>query len=140
MSTTNTANSLSLGPTKKEVRKFGYLFSFIFFIIISMNYYSTNMISTFTYAFGGICILFFFMATVTPSQLKPVYKTWMLFGKALGWVNMNIILILIFYIIFTPIGLIFRIFRDDTLSLKYDRNAPSYLSKMSISRLYKKQF
>lgn len=50
-----------------------------------------------------------------PHLLKPVYIGWMRLAFALGWVNTRIILIVLFYLIFTPIGLVMRLLRIDLL-------------------------
>lgn len=65
------------------------------------------------------------MALVLPAALRPVYKVWMLFAEALGWVNTRIILSLIFFLIFFPFGIIMRMF-NDPMQRKFDAAADSY--------------
>jgi len=65
------------------------------------------------------------MALVLPAALGPVYKIWMLFAEALGWVNTRIILSLIFFLIFFPFGIIMRMF-NDPMRRKFDQAADSY--------------
>jgi hypothetical protein len=65
------------------------------------------------------------MALVLPAALRPVYKIWMLFAEALGWVNTRIILSLIFFLIFFPLGMFMRIF-NDPMRRKFDEAAASY--------------
>jgi hypothetical protein len=65
------------------------------------------------------------MALLLPAALGPVYKIWMLFAEALGWVNTRIILSLIFFLIFFPFGLIMRMF-NDPMQRKFDQTANSY--------------
>lgn len=65
------------------------------------------------------------MALVYPLALGPVYKVWMRFADILGWVNTRIILSVIFFLLFFPVGLIMRIF-NDPMRRKMDRSAASY--------------
>lgn len=65
------------------------------------------------------------MALVVPAALRPVYKIWMLFAEALGWVNTRIILSAIFFLVFFPLGLIMRMF-NDPMQRKFDQAADSY--------------
>jgi hypothetical protein len=65
------------------------------------------------------------VALVLPAALRPVYKVWMLFAEALGWVNTRIILSLIFFLIFFPLGVIMRFF-NDPMHRKYDAATDSY--------------
>ncbi len=59
------------------------------------------------------------MALIIPAALGPVYKIWMRFAEALGWVNTRIILSLIFFLIFFPFGIIMRMF-NDPMRRKFD--------------------
>jgi hypothetical protein len=65
------------------------------------------------------------MALIIPAALGPVYKIWMRFAEALGWVNTRIILGLIFFLIFFPFGIIMRMF-NDPMRRKFDQAADSY--------------
>ena len=60
------------------------------------------------YAVGA---LFALLAAAAPRALVPLYKPWMRLAEALGWLNTRILLILIFYLVVTPIGLVLRLFR-----------------------------
>lgn len=50
--------------------------------------------------------------------LKTLYKGWMKFAHALGWVNTRIILTLVYYFVFTPLALIFRVVGKDPMNRK----------------------
>ncbi len=65
------------------------------------------------------------MALVYPLSLGPVYKVWMLFAEALGWVNTRIILSLIFFLLFFPFGMVMRMF-NDPMRRKMEKSAQSY--------------
>ncbi len=53
-----------------------------------------------------------------PRLATPLYKAWIWIGEKIGFVISRIILALIFFGIFTPLGLIFRLFKRDILGLK----------------------
>ena len=46
--------------------------------------------------------------------------------RAVGWFNGQLILVLVFYLVFTPAGLLMRIFRKDPLARGWDKNLDSY--------------
>ena len=54
------------------------------------------------------------LAIVLPISLAPVYRLWMKIGHVLGWINTRIILGIMFYLIFLPVGLILRLAGKDT--------------------------
>ena len=93
---------------------------------------------------GIVALLFFLSALVCPVILKPVYAFWMRLAFVLSWINTRIILFLIFYLLFTPIGLILKLFRTDLLDKMINKNAETYWhkkEKVSAGReSYERQF
>ncbi|GAB5451652.1 MAG: hypothetical protein Hals2KO_19800 [Halioglobus sp.] len=66
-----------------------------------------------------------FFALLLPTWLQPVYRVWMKFANALGWVNTRIILSVIFFLVFLPFGLVMRLF-NDPMRRRWDSEAESY--------------
>ena len=48
-------------------------------------------------------------AVAYPRALLPLYRPWMRLAEGLGWLNTRIILILVFFLVVTPIGLVMRL-------------------------------
>ena len=66
-------------------------------------------------------------ALIFPRLLGPVYQVWMKLGAILGWINTRIILGVIFYGLFTPLGLFRRlVLKRDTLQRQFDPQAETY--------------
>lgn len=76
-----------------------------------------------------ISAVFFILAFLIPAILRPVYIIWMKLAFLLGWINTRVILIVIFYLLFTPIGLVMRLFGVDLLERKIDKGRDSYWKK-----------
>lgn len=91
-----------------------------------------------------ISCVFFLLGFIFPCLLGPVNSLWMKFALALAWVNTRLILALLFFLIFTPIGLIMRIFKIGPLERKSAKVKLSYWHKKEVkefSRLnYEKQY
>ena len=62
---------------------------------------------------------------IRAESLRPVYRNWMRFAEMLGWFNTRLILGLIFFLIFVPVGLMVRLFRDP-MRRKTDESIESY--------------
>jgi len=58
--------------------------------------------------------------------LRPLYIIWMSIAAVLGFIMSRIILSLIFYLVFSPVGIILRIFRKDLLDRKIEPDKESY--------------
>lgn len=54
----------------------------------------------------------FLFGLISPNLLRGVEKVWLGLALVLAWVNTRIILTFLFYALFTPIGVIMRLFRD----------------------------
>ncbi len=59
-------------------------------------------------------------------SLKPVYRAWMKFGLLLNRITTPLILGIVFFLIFTPVALVMRLFGRDTMQRKFDPGAGSY--------------
>jgi len=66
------------------------------------------------------------MGLLLPGYLGPIYKGWMAIGHVLGWINTRIILGVIYYALFTPIGLVMRVWRKDLMRRQYDETTNTY--------------
>ncbi len=79
-----------------------------------------------SYALLGSSILFLSLSFIYPLLLKPVQKLWMSLAVLLGWLMTRVILIILFYLVVTPIALLAKLCGKDFLNTKLDRNAKSY--------------
>ena len=72
---------------------------------------------------AGLLLL---LASLFPRSLRPAYRVWMALGHVLGWVNTRIILSVMFYILFMPVGLVMRLLGKDPMLRKFERNIDTY--------------
>ncbi len=75
--------------------------------------------------------------------LKPVYKHWMRAAHAIGQVITTVLLSVIFYLVFAPVGIILRMLRKDLLDRSLESSAVTYWKKKEEApekERYTKQF
>ena len=103
--------------SKKILREFGFLIAFVFSFLIGwlLPLIGGHSFRTWTL---WISIPAFALAITKPSLLYYPYRAWMKLGYILGWINIRIILGLVFLIVLQPISLIMRIFGYDPLRTK----------------------
>ena len=65
------------------------------------------------------------LGTFAPAMLRVPSRFWWRFAHVLGWVNSRVLLTLFFFLVLTPIGLIFRVIGRDPLSQR--RSATTWL-------------
>jgi predicted membrane metal-binding protein len=63
---------------------------------------------------------------VAPMSLRPVYTNWMKFGLMLSKITTPIIMGIVFYVMFAPLGLLMRLFGKDAMARKLDKSAETY--------------
>tara|TARA_Y100000589_G_C26865269_1_gene511637 strand:- start:167 stop:562 length:396 start_codon:yes stop_codon:yes gene_type:complete len=103
--------------SQKKLREFGLLFgiSFIFFIGSVIPLLTGNSFRLWTVYIAAPFLIF---GLIKPKLLLFPYKLWIKLGFFLGWINIRIVLGLIFFVIILPIALIMRLFGYDPLKKK----------------------
>ena len=61
-----------------------------------------------------------------PSVARRLYVAWMLAFFPVGWIVSHVVLLIVFYAVLTPIGLLLRLCRHDPLHRRFDAKAHSY--------------
>ena len=126
---------------KSDLRKFGIIVGIVLLIIAGFFFLKEK--ESFQ-LFLTIGIILFVTGIVIPFTLKPIYWVWMVFSTILGWFMTRVILSLLFYVVFTPIGLIGRLFGKQFLDLKQNHSQQSYWNMRIVETFdtqnYEKQF
>jgi hypothetical protein len=61
-----------------------------------------------------------------PQAVRPIFVGWMILAFPIGWVVSHVVLAFIFYAVFTPVGLLFRLIGRDALQLRRRPELESY--------------
>ncbi|HST31185.1 MAG TPA: SxtJ family membrane protein [Chthoniobacterales bacterium] len=112
---------LKTGP--RDLRKFGLMVGGVFVAIGILMLVRHRLSYPFMVWIGAALIAF---GAVWPRGLKYIYLAWMTLAFTLGFVMSNVILVLLFFLLVTPIGLLARLFGKDFLGRKWDKQAESY--------------
>ena len=112
-------------PEAKLIRSFGLIVGGIFLLIglwpLAVQAEAARLWAV------GIAAGLLLPAVLFPTVLTPIYRVWMTIGDTLGWINTRIILTLVFYGLFTPIGVIRRVLlKKDPLHLSFEPEAETY--------------
>ena len=97
----------------KQLRSFGLIVGGIFALIgVWPALWRGQPPRLWSLLLGGALLA---LALVWPRSLAQVYRLWMAVGEVLGWINTRLILGILFYGIFTPIGLFMRLRGQDPM-------------------------
>ncbi len=100
--------------TKSDLRKFGTMMGGVIAVLFGLllPWFFDYSWPLWPWLLAGG---FWLPAVVAPRLLRKVYSLWMAFGQGAGWVNTRIILGLVFFLVFTPVGLAMRLFGRDPM-------------------------
>jgi len=101
---------------KATLRKFGLTLAIAFLLISGLFFFRQR--NNFAAYCLAISLLFVIMRLAPVILLKPVYIIWMRFAVVLVWINTRAILLILFYLVFTPLGFLMRLFKIDLLERK----------------------
>lgn len=74
----------------------------------------------------GLGVALSFFGVLRPIMLAPVHRMWMGLAHVLGQINTRLILGLLFYVVFTPLGWLAKRFGRDPLRLNIGSGPDTY--------------
>jgi hypothetical protein len=110
-------------PTGRELRNFGLIMAAAAMVLAGLAWYKGS--HEVVLRLLAAALVFGLVTLTWKRALLPLYKVWMVIGGFLGFVNTHILLGLVFYVVFTPLGLAMRLFRSDPLERSFPRESNS---------------
>ena len=126
-------DNIKIGSNKS----FGIVFFLVFFLIAfypMINGGEPRLWSL------GISAIFLILGLLNSKILNPLNKIWFKFGILLGKIISPLVMIIIFFIVVTPIGLLMRILKKDLLNLKFQNTDSYWIEKIEPKSKMKNQF
>jgi hypothetical protein len=112
---------LPTGP--RELRKFGLLVGGVLALLAGWWWIRGSGNYVF---FLAPALPLIVLGLVWPASLKWIYLGWMAVGLALGLVVSTLLLIVVFYLVVTPMGVLARCMGKDFLTRRMDPSARTY--------------
>ncbi len=109
--------------TKKELREFGLTIGIILVILGGVSLWRGKGFYPYFLGIGG---LFIISGLTLFHILKPLQKVWMSFSIIIGFFVSRFILLILFYAVLTPMGLLTRLLGKDILDQRIDKTRRSY--------------
>ena len=110
--------------TNKDLRQFGIVLGLILIALGGIHFKKGNdAIFPWLLTIGLISVV---TGTFLPGILRPIYTVFTKVTNAIGWFNTRVILILVYYFILSPIGLVMRLFGKDPLDRNIDKKIETY--------------
>ena len=137
-------------PNERQLRTFGLICGVVGAVLgvltlwrgsifgIGLEIARAREVSYFLFAAATICAV---LALTKAGAFWPLYVLATAISLPIGFVLSYAVLGVLFYLVVTPYGLIFRLLGRDALNRRFDRSAPSYWLRRTrvtdISRYYR---
>lgn len=117
----------ALDVSAKSLRKFGLVVGGVFLIAALFLFWKDLWsITRVIFLSIGVLLIFGGIARKKGAEFIFIYKIWMGLAFALGWIVSRFILLILFYIVLFPIGLLAKLFKKEFLDLKFRDGRESY--------------
>lgn len=125
----------------KDIRNFLLMWSFIAFAFFVFYFVKYRDIKLFILLISIILFACIFLPKKLHSIfIYPFYRGWILLGEGIGFCTSRLILFLLFFLIFTPIALFFRLIKRDCLNQKWSNESSYFITRDSKPQSMKNQF
>ncbi len=130
---------INFHPTRREIRQFACLLLPLFLTAVTVwlawrrnlevapaSFAERFEWTTWSWVLLGLAGVSLVLGWVRPSWMRYVMVGWMCAAFPIGWVVSHLVLMLVFYLVITPLGLVMRMCGKASLPLKLDPEAKSY--------------
>ena len=122
---------------KSSNRSFGLLFFVVFFLIGIWPLFNENDYRLWSLI---ISIIFLILGLLNSKLLNPLNNLWIKFGEILGKIIAPIVMMIVFFIVLTPVSFIVRLFGKDLLKLKFIKKNSYWIYRKKNIGSMKRQF
>ncbi len=124
-------------PSRRELRQFGGIMLVGCAVVGAvLRWYGHPSAAAVVWAIGTIVGV---LGLIIPPAAKPVYLFLSLVSWPVGWVMSYVILGIVYYIVITGTGMVFRLLGRDPLQLNRDPSATTYWKPKVLPRPEEKQ-
>ena len=112
-------------PTPRDLRWFGLLLPLFVALVgaIARWQFGAQAAAVGIWSAGGALAALYWAA---PPLRRPILGGWLYAALPIGWTVSHLMMGVVYFAVVTPIGLLSRLVRGDTLHRRPDRNARSY--------------
>jgi len=116
---------IDLKPNEKKLKNFGLIASVFFVLWTILAYLKFHNLGWYI-GFSGLTLYTLSCALTYHRALIPLYISLTVLAFPVGRVISHVILAVLFYLIFAPIGLILKLIGHDPMRRKINRLLPTY--------------
>jgi hypothetical protein len=120
-------------PPPKTLRQFAVLSLIVFGGLAAWRAWH-GQIDPWTWGLAIAAVAIGIPGLIAPVVVRPIFTGWMIVAFPIGWTVSRVAIGLMFFLIFVPVALFFRMISRDTLDLKRSPGKSSYWKSKPAAR------
>ena len=120
---------INWNPKRKELRDFGNIALIASVVLSLLLYFLKHLALQWILVILSVGILIFLCSLISMKLTRIIYLGLILLTFPIGYIVSFLVMTLFYFLIITPIGLVFRITGHDPLDRNFDQTAKSYWQK-----------
>ena len=121
-------SDLPLSPRDRDLRQFAALWIAFFSGLAAWQGFVRSH-ALLAWLLFGVAIAVGMLGLWRPRSIRPIYVGWLVLAFPIGWTVSHVILAAVFYLVFTPVALVFRVMGRDALQLRRTADTDTYWSR-----------
>jgi hypothetical protein len=117
-------SDIDFRPSDRKLRQFAGLWLGFFLVLAAWQAYRQHTAAAAILA--ALALTVGPLGLVLPRLVQPIFVGWTVLAFPIGWVVSNTILALLYFGLFTPVALVFRLVGRDALALRRRAGAATY--------------
>jgi len=113
-------------PTQKELRSFGWISLVMLTIIALLLHWLKGLSWPYVLWISAAGLLICILSLISTKLVKPVFIALQVITYPIGVVISFIIMAIFYYLVLTPVGLVFKLIGKDSLNRNFNKQAATY--------------
>ena len=140
--------TLDMNPDARTLRQFGFIAFFGFGFVAALAWFELLVFAfglgaarpIVAGAFAALAVISALLSLVYPKANLPIYLGLTIVAYPIGFVLSYVIMGTLFYLLITPVGLLFKLIGRDPLNRRFDPEAPTYWTSVAGPRARESYF
>ncbi len=112
-----TLSDIPFQPTPRMLRQFAAVW-LVFFLAVGAHQYFARGHHTVGLVIGGAALLVGTLGLINPKAVHWIFVGWMILAFPIGWLVSQVLLAMLFFLVLTPVAVLFRWRGRDLLGRK----------------------
>jgi hypothetical protein len=118
-------------PPPRKLRHFAILWLFFWgALAVWQSAFRGHTFACFSYA--GLAAVVGLPGVVFPASIRMIYTTAMILAYPIGWIVSHLVLSAIYFGLFAPLGILFRLIGRDVLNIKFRSLETYWISRLQV--------